>query len=60
MPVLIIGHHILNGRIQNLDHPLIVMKQEKENTDNLTYKIKTIVTKKISFKIRPKPIIVNN
>lgn len=60
LPVLIIGHHILNGKIQNLEKPIAVIEREKIDDNNTEYKIEAIITKKILFKTRPKPIISNN
>ncbi len=58
-PVLIIGHHILNGKIQNLERPLAILERKTIVGDRtLEFVVKTVITKKISFKTRPKPIIV--
>lgn len=70
IPMLILGHHLLKGRIVTLTNPLAVfVKQTKPlndttaselEADQLTYdyEIVALVKKKILFSIRPKPILV--
>lgn len=55
-PLLIIGHHLLLGKEMPLDHPLALLKREKSD-DDTEFVVQTIVTKKIIFKHRPKPIV---
>lgn len=57
-PVLILGHHVLNGKEVKMEQPMAVI--EKVTDDSKTqYKVKAVVKKKLIFKSRPKPIISN-
>lgn len=57
-PVLVLGHHVLNGKEVALEQPMAVIEKATEG-DKHAYKVKAIVKKKLLFKSRPKPIISN-
>ena len=62
---LIIGSHILEGKQVPISRPFVMMKKISDDNNNdkgvmkTKYVVETIISKKIIFRMRPKPIVMN-
>ncbi|XP_063976568.1 chromosome transmission fidelity protein 8 homolog [Diachasmimorpha longicaudata] len=59
VPIMILGMHILQGKETSLAKPMAVFEQNKNEGEELKYLIKGMITKKLTFRGRPKPIVTD-
>jgi chromosome transmission fidelity protein 8 len=58
MPICVIGQHILDGKMVELEKPLLVMrKQQGDGTNNTSYQVECVIKRKLLFHKRSKPIV---
>lgn len=60
---MIIGHHILHGKFQELEKPFLVIFKEtsmmegSNSPEEVKYGVRAVIKQKLVFKTRPKPIV---
>lgn len=58
MPICVIGQHILDGKMVELEKPLLIIrKQQADGINGTSYQVECIVKRKLLFHKRSKPIV---
>ena len=59
--MLIIGHHVLIGKVSKFERPLAIMEQvgSSGQGDEALFEVRGLVKRKLLFSDRPRPIVVH-
>ncbi|CAF4089329.1 unnamed protein product [Rotaria socialis] len=56
--ICVIGQHVLDGKMVELDKPLLVMrKRQADGTNNTSYQVECVIKRKLLFHKRSKSIV---
>jgi hypothetical protein len=55
--MLIIGHHVLTGKVSKFEKPLAIMQKIESGGSGIEYKVQGIIKRKLIFSERPRPIV---
>lgn len=56
-PIMILGTHELQGKVETLKHPFCVLQKESSLSNGTSYRVNGIVTRKLLFDKYPKVIL---
>ncbi|XP_015115475.1 chromosome transmission fidelity protein 8 homolog [Diachasma alloeum] len=59
IPIMILGMHVLQGKETILAKPMALFERNKNEGEEVEYLVKGIITKKVMFRGRPKPIVTD-
>lgn len=58
MPICVIGQHVLDGKMIELEKPLLVMrKRQADGTNSTSYQVQCVIKRKLLFHKRSKTIV---
>ncbi|GMT00472.1 hypothetical protein PENTCL1PPCAC_22646, partial [Pristionchus entomophagus] len=57
--LMLIGHHLVEGKVINLEKPYIVAAPKDQDGKKVLY-AEAVVRRKLVFKLRPKPIVTKH